>query len=60
MKFIQRNYFYAMALMVPLFIIGLLYFRFVAFLCVAGWLLQMFGVLGLRAQMRAERLRAER
>jgi hypothetical protein len=55
MTFLQRNYFYGMALLVPLFIVGLIVIGSIAaIVCVACWLLQLCGVMVLQAQIRTE------
>jgi len=57
--FLRRNYFYGMALLVPIVVVGLIAFTPVVFACVAVWLLQLCGLLVLQAQIRAERRRSE-
>ena len=59
MTFLRRNYFYGMALLVPIFVVGLIAFTPVVFVCVAVWLLQLCGLLVLQAQIRSERRRSE-
>ncbi len=55
MEFLRRNYFYGMALVMPIFVSGLIAFTPVVFVCVAVWLLQLCGLLVLQSQIRAER-----
>ncbi len=59
MAFLRRNYFYGMALLVPIFVVGLIAFASVVFVCVAAWLLQLCGLFVLQAQIRAERGKSE-
>ena len=58
--FLRRNYLYAMSLLVPVFIVGLIVANVIAFVCIACWLLQLCGLVALQAQMRTERRRSER
>jgi hypothetical protein len=61
MAFLRRNYFYGMALLVPVCIVGLLALgSVVALVCAGCWLLQLCGLAVLQAQMHTERRRAER
>jgi ABC-type amino acid transport system permease subunit len=56
LSFVQRNYLYSMAWIVPMFAIGLLVSSVVIVLiCVAGWLVGIAGLMSLSARIRKER-----
>jgi hypothetical protein len=56
LSFVQRNYLYSMAWIVPMFAIGLLVSSLlIVLICVVSWLIGIAGWMSLSARIRKER-----
>lgn len=59
LRFLRKNYFYGMALLVPLLLVGAIFsFVWILVVCGIALLVQLSGLASLERQIRAERDRA--
>jgi hypothetical protein len=58
--YLLRNYFFGTALLLPMFVIGLVAsWSIVLVVCAVGWLVNVCGAAGLAVQIRTERRKAQ-
>jgi hypothetical protein len=58
--YLRRNYFFGMALLIPMFVIGLVAsWSIVLIVCAGGWLVNVCGAAVLSVQIRAERRKTQ-